>query len=182
MPYWAWQRKSTDIYQIITEDQENTDVQMKLPLFRDYFHLCNCVVSSDKIEISPKSININEIDGFKRAERRIYMSATIVEIDSLISKCGIKNYPENVIKPQYSDDMGERFIIFPQIINKEITDDDIKIKLKKMSEQYNVVVIVPSDIRRRYWEDVANLCVDKYNLEEAVESLKNVTYWISNYE
>ena len=173
VPYWAWQRKSTDIYQIITEDQENTDVQMKLPLFRDYFHLCNCVVSSDKIEISPKSININEIDGFKRAERRIYMSATIVEIDSLISKCGIKNYSENVIKPQYSDDMGERFIIFPQIINKEITDDDIKIKLKKMSEQYNVVVIVPSDIRRRYWEDVANLCVDKYNLEEAVESLKN---------
>ena len=173
VPYWAWQDKSTEIYKIITEDNENTDVQMKLPLFRDYFHLCNCVISSEKIEISPKSININEIEGFKRAERRIYMSATIVAIDSLISKCGIKNYPNNVIKPQYSDDMGERFIIFPQIINKEITDDEIKYKLKKMSEQYNVVVITPSDIRRSYWEDVADISVDKYNLEEVVENLKS---------
>ena len=146
---------------------------MKLPLFRDYFHLCNCVISTEKIEISPKSININEIEGFKRAERRIYMSATIVAIDSLISKCGIKNYPKNVIKPQYSDDMGERFIIFPQIINKEITDDEIKYKLKKMSEKHNVVVITPSDIRRKYWEDVADISVDKYNLEEVVENLKN---------
>ena len=173
VPYWAWQEKSTEIYKIITEDNENTDVQMKLPLFRDYFHLCNCVISTEKIEISPKSININEIEGFKRAERRIYMSATIVAIDSLISKCGIKNYPKNVIKPQYSDDMGERFIIFPQIINKEITDDEIKYKLKKMSEQHNVVVITPSDIRRKYWEDVADISVDKYNLEEVVENLKN---------
>lgn len=173
VPYWAWQEKSTEIYKIITEDNENTDVQMKLPLFRDYFHLCNCVISTEKIEISPKSININEIEGFKRAERRIYMSATIVAIDSLISKCGIKNYPKNVIKPQYSDDMGERFIIFPQIINKEITDDEIKYKLKKMSKQHNVVVITPSDIRRKYWEDVADISVDKYNLEEVVENLKN---------
>ncbi len=173
VPYWAWQEKSTEIYKIITEDNENTDVQMKLPLFRDYFHLCNCVISTEKIEISPKSININEIEGFKRAERRIYMSATIIAIDSLISKCGIKNYPKNVIKPQYSDDMGERFIIFPQIINKEITDDEIKYKLKKMSEQHNVVVITPSDIRRKYWEDVADISVDKYNLEEVVENLKN---------
>lgn len=173
VPYWAWQDKSTEIYKIITEGNENTDAQMKLPLFRDYFHLCNCVISSEKIEISPKSININEIEGFKRAERRIYMSATIVAIDSLISKCGIKNYPNNVIKPQYSDDMGERFIIFPQIINKEITDDEIKYKLKKMSEQYNVVVITPSDIRRSYWEDVADISVDKYNLEEVVENLKS---------
>ena len=173
VPYWAWQEKSTEIYKIITEDNENTDVQMKLPLFRDYFHLCNCVISTEKIEISPKSININEIEGFKRAERRIHMSATIVAIDSLISKCGIKNYPKNVIKPQYSDDMGERFIIFPQIINKEITDDEIKYKLKKMSEQHNVVVITPSDIRRKYWEDVADISVDKYNLEEVVENLKN---------
>lgn len=173
VPYWAWQEKSTEIYKIIIEDNENTDVQMKLPLFRDYFHLCNCVISTEKIEISPKSININEIEGFKRAERRIYMSATIVAIDSLISKCGIKNYPKNVIKPQYSDDMGERFIIFPQIINKEITDDEIKYKLKKMSKQHNVVVITPSDIRRKYWEDVADISVDKYNLEEVVENLKN---------
>lgn len=173
VPYWAWQEKSTEIYKIITEDNENTDVQMKLPLFRDYFHLCNCVISTEKIEISPKSININEIEGFKRAERRIYMSATIVAIDSLISKCGIKNYPKNVIKPQYSDDMGERFIIFPQIINKEITNDEIKYKLKKMSEKHNVVVITPSDIRRKYWEDVADISVDKYNLEEVVENLKN---------
>ena len=173
VPYWAWQEKSTEIYKIVTEDNENTDVQMKLPLFRDYFHLCNCVISTEKIEISPKSININEIEGFKRAERRIYMSATIVAIDSLISKCGIKNYPKNVIKPQYSDDMGERFIIFPQIINKEITDDEIKYKLKKMSEKHNVVVITPSDIRRKYWEDVADISVDKYNLEEVVENLKN---------
>ena len=173
VPYWAWQEKSTEIYKIITEDNENTDVQMKLPLFRDYFHLCNCVISTEKIEISPKSININEIEGFKGAERRIYMSATIVAIDSLISKCGIKNYPKNVIKPQYSDDMGERFIIFPQIINKEITDDEIKYKLKKMSEKHNVVVITPSDIRRKYWEDVADISVDKYNLEEVVENLKN---------
>ena len=173
VPYWAWQEKSTEIYKIITENHSNTDVQMKLPLFRDYFHLCNCVVSSEKIEISPKSININEIEGFRKAERRIYMSATIVAIDSLISKCGIKNYPENVIKPQYSDDMGERFIIFPQIINKEITDEDIKNKLRNMSKQYNIVVIVPSDIRKTYWEDVADLCVDKYNLEEAVDNLKS---------
>lgn len=173
VPYWSWQEKSTEIYKIITEDNDNTDVQMKLPLFRDYFHLCNCVISSEKIEISTKSININEIEEFKRAERRIYKSATIVAIDSLIAKCGIKNYPQNVIKPQYSDDMEERFIIFLHIINKEITDDEIKYKLKKMSEKHNVVVLTPSDVRRKYWDDVADISVDKYNLEEVMQRLKN---------
>jgi hypothetical protein len=173
IPYWSWQNKSNEIYKILSDDTDNVEVSMKLPLFRDYFNLCNCVISYDKIEISPKSININEIDGFKRAQRRIYMSATIVEIDSLISKCGITNYPQNVIKPKYSDDMGERFILFPQMINKEITDEEIKNKLKEYSKQYNVVVLVPSDIRKRFWEDVADLSVDKNNLEKEVERLRN---------
>lgn len=172
VPYWAWQNKSNEIYKILSEDVGNIDISMKLPLFRDYLHLCNCVVSCDKIEISPKSVNINEIEGFKKAQRRIYMSATIVEIDSLISKCGITNYPQNVIKPQYADDMGERFILFPQIINKEIRDEDIKNRLKEYSKQYNVVVLVPSDIRKQYWEDVADLSIDKYNLETEIERLR----------
>lgn len=173
VPYWVWQDKSNEIYKILLDNNDNTDINMKLPLFRDYFNLCNCVVSTDKIEISPKSININEIESFKRAERRIYMSATIVAVDSLISKCGITNYPQNVIKPQYADDMGERFILFPQVINKEITDDEIKIKLKEYSKMYNVVVIVPSDIRKKYWEDVADQSINKFNLEEEIEKLKN---------
>lgn len=173
IPYWAWQNKSNEIYKILSDDNDNIEISMKLPLFRDYFNLCNCVVSCDKIEISPKSININEIDGFKKAQRRIYMSATIVEIDSLISKCGITNYPQNVIKPKYADDMGERFILLPQMINKEITDEEIKSKLKEYSKQYNVVVLVPSDIRKKYWEDVADLSVDKNNLEDEVERLRN---------
>lgn len=38
-------------------------------------------------------------------------------------------------------------IIFPQVINKFISDLDIKNKLKEISQDYNVVVIVPSERR-----------------------------------
>ena len=64
-------------------------------------------------------------------------------------------------------------IIFPQVINNDITDVKIKVKVKSLSKKYNIVVIVPSHQRSSFWDDIADLILDYSNINDGVYKLKN---------
>ena len=60
-------------------------------LLADCFALCNCTVTAQSIEISPKGIPISKIKSFDNATRRIYMSATLADDSIFVSALGLKN-------------------------------------------------------------------------------------------
>lgn len=177
LPFWIWQDKQTEIYRLLRQyentEEDNQFVFFNLPLLADCFALCNCTVTAQSIEISPKGIPISKIKSFDNATRRIYMSATLADDSIFVSALGLKKDDvTNIITPDKANDIGDRLILFPQHLNSNITDDEIKEKIVLLSERYNVLIIVPSRERGKFWDDTEKNIIDKENIEKIVKELK----------
>ena len=175
VPYWEWQEHQNEVYEIIRENLiDGEPLSFRLPLLKDHFQFCDCIVTNAKIEISIKSIPISKISSFEHATRRIFMTATLADDSVLSSELGV--YPDdvpNVISPDKANDIGDRLIIMPQVMNRNITNDEIKQQLLNFSNSCNVVIIVPSKKRAEYWSDISNLELTIENLKDGVEKLKS---------
>lgn len=175
VPYWEWQEHQNEVYEIIRENLiDGEPLSFRLPLLKDHFQFCDCIVTNAKIEISIKSIPISKISSFEHATRRIFMTATLADDSVLSSELGL--YPDdvpNVISPDKANDIGDRLIIMPQVMNRNITNDEIKQQLLNFSNSCNVVIIVPSKKRAEYWSDISNLELTIENLKDGVEKLKS---------
>lgn len=175
VPYWEWQEHQNEVYEIIRENLiDGEPLSFRLPLLKDHFQFCDCIVTNAKIEISIKSIPISKISSFEHATRRIFMTATLADDSVLSSELGV--YPDdvpNVISPDKANDIGDRLIIMPQVMNRNITNDEIKQQLLNFSNSCNVVIIVPSKKRAEYWSDISKLELTIENLKDGVEKLKS---------
>jgi hypothetical protein len=187
VPYWIWQEKMSDISRALIKHKDQDFLRFVWPLLKEQLELSTCIVSASKIEISPHAIPIHMIPSIVNAHRKIFMTATLVDDSILISHFGVEQeHIEKPIVPESAGDIGDRMILLPQIINTQITDDEIKKYAKELSKQRNVVVIVPSYYRATYWNDVCDLQLDKDNLYEGVEKLKNslvgLTVLVNRYD
>lgn len=180
VPFWIWQKKNFKVYEMISnfnaEEDKNfalNDVVFKFPLIKDYFKTCSVIISSNNIEITTKSIPINKIRSFVQSERRIFMTATLADDSDLVTALDID--PTSVtsaITPVNANDIGDRMILFPQVMNRHISIDSIKLKLKEYSTKANVVVLVPGRYRIPYWSDVADMVLTTENITENISKLK----------
>lgn len=187
VPYWVWQSKNTEISQILVKHRESDDLKFVWPLVKENILLSHCVVSCSGIEITPHNIPIHMIPSIVDADRKIFMTATLVDDSILVSHFGALE--ENIrtpIIPDSAGDIGDRMILFPQVINTDTTDEDIKLYCESLSKKINVVVIVPSRYRANFWSSGADLVLDKHNLYKGIESLKNghigLTVLINRYD
>ncbi len=173
VPFWAWIDKRAEVLKILYSYREDDTLKWVWPLLQEVLHLCLCVFSGTGLEISPRCIPIDVIPSFTESRRRIYMTATLADDNVLVTDFNAKvESVKTPITPKTASDLGDRMIITPQELNPETTDEEIKQFAKKCSKSFNVVVIVPSDKRARYWSDVADLFLNKDNLYEGVEKLK----------
>ena len=156
VPFWVWQEESANIYKLLTatEYDEEAFVLFNLPLIRDNWKTCNCVVSARGIELTLKGIPMSKISSFEQAQRRIFMSATLADDSVFVSAIGLKPTElSNIITPEKANDIGERLILFPKHLNSRITDEQVKQIIAGCAEEFNVVVIVPSFDRLSFWSD-----------------------------
>lgn len=173
VPYWAWINKQKDAVGILYELRNDDKIQFVWPLIKDHLYLCRCVIGGGQIEISPKCLPIDSIPSFIQARNRVYMSATLSDDNILVSDFNVN--PASIMKlitPKIANDIGDRMILVPQELTTDITDDEIKSFLLKLSKHYNVVVIVPSNYRARYWKDVSAMTLTSSNLHDGIEKLK----------
>ena len=187
VPYWTWQEKISDISRILIKHSSDDCLKFIWPLVKENLKLSNCVVSSRGIEISPHSIPIHMIPSIVDADRKVFMTATLVDDSILASHFAVtEEQIKAPIVPDSAGDVGDRMIFLPQVINTETTDDEIKKYALHISKHMNVVVIVPSRYRADYWNDSANLVLDTQNLYEGVEKLKaghvGLTVLINRYD
>jgi Type III restriction enzyme, res subunit/Helicase C-terminal domain len=204
VPFWTWREQIDNISRILiqrknalkddnnkTKDDKNKkekdDYKFIWPLIKESLLLSHCVVSSEKIEISPHCIPIDIIPSITNATRKIFMTATLVDDGILSSHFGItKNSIADAIIPNTAGDIGDRMILCPQVINKELTDLQIRKFCKEISQSVNVVVIVPSDKQAKYWRDYSNLTLDKKNINDGIKKLREghvgLTVLINRYD
>lgn len=187
VPYWIWQSKIGEINALLVKHAKDRCLEFVWPLLKEDLKLCNCVISRNRIEISPHCIPIHMIPTIENAERRIFMTATLSDDSILSSLFGVQEQNINApITPDSAGDIGDRMILMPQVINTNTTDDEIKRYCKYMSQYMNVVIIVPSDRRSKYWQDVANMTLTANNLYDGVERLKKevvgLTVLVNKYD
>jgi hypothetical protein len=53
VPFWSWQDKISEISEILIENKDQDWMEFVWPLVKESLPLSRCVISSDKIEISP---------------------------------------------------------------------------------------------------------------------------------
>lgn len=175
LPFWIWQDKEDEIYTLLKQYDNNQTpfIFFNLPLLSDCIGSCNCMITTRSIEITPKGIPISRIKSFENATRRIFMSATLADDSVFVSALGLKEESiADIITPDKANDIGDRLILFPQHLNNNITDTEIKDKIIQLSEQYNIVVIVPSYERGCFWDNTGENIITKDNIESAVAELK----------
>jgi len=187
VPYWVWHEKIAEISQILVNHKGEKFLEFVWPLIKENPKLSHCVISADRIEISPHVTPIHMIPSIINADRKIFMTATLVDDSILSSHFSVdEEQIKRPIVPESAGDIGDRMILLPQVINPDITENDIKSYAKYLSGFMNVVVIVPSRYRASFWTDVANMTLDTGNLYEGVEKLKvglvGLTVLINRYD
>ena len=174
VPFWSWKKNLDDIRKVLLANSGDDILKFTLPLLKDTLQFCRCVISNNQIEITPHVIPIDIINSLEYAQRRIFMTATLVD-DSILSTHFGLNIDEisNVVTPDIAGDIGDRMILIPQSINSNITDNELKQYYKLLSQKVNVVIIIPSSYRLEYWKDVADLIITKDNIEASIKEIKN---------
>lgn len=177
LPFWIWQEKSSEVYRLLekydNDEEQNQLVYFNLPLFSDRLPLCHCVITASCIEITPFGTDISKIKSFQSASRRIFMSATLSDDSVFVTALGLK--PESIssiITPESANDIGDRLILFPKHLNHSLTDEIIREKITQLAGQYNVVVIVPSGERAKFWDPTGSRTVTRENIKVAVATMK----------
>jgi hypothetical protein len=174
VPFWEWQKKAGDIASLMQAHIDDGEIEWKWPLIRNHISLCRAAFSPRGVEIAPPCLPVSEVKGYGQAQRRVFLTATLADDSVLVTTFDASPISiSNPITPESASDQGDRLILAPQEINKNISEDEVKAAAKVLSSRFNVVVLVPSERRARYWRDVADLEVNVDNMPGAVERLRS---------
>lgn len=172
VPFWRIHDTKSELLNILYAHKDENPIKFNFPLIGDILEYCNCTFTNYGVEIEPYAIPISMITAFNNAKRRIFMSATLCDDSQLVSVFDIdKNI--KIISPRLASDIGDRMILFPQAYTPQITDEDLKNKLKEYSSKCNVVVIVPSNYRSEFWKDVTSDIYTAFNIVDGVKKMRS---------
>lgn len=187
VPYWAWQSRQKEVIALLHAQRASVELEWSWPLLSDCIPLCTCLFGGGKLEISPHFVPIDRIPSFATAQRRIYMTATLADDSILVSHFGaVADEVVKPIRPKGGGDIGDRMILAPQEINPDFKMEEIRELVSAIAKDVNVVVIVPSKERAKFWRDVADQILDKDSIEAGVQRLKDgilgLTVLINKYD
>lgn len=174
IPFWAWQDKQERVLSILHPISEIEALKWGWPLVVDSLPLCTAVVTSDAFEIYPPCHPTEMLLGFARAQRRVYLTATLADDSVLVRHFGAA--PESVsrpISPSSAGDIGDRMILVPQQLVPSATDEEVRDLVLDLAEKQNVVVIVPSSSRAEWWRAYAAHVLDRENIDQGIDQLRN---------
>ncbi|WP_282039358.1 DEAD/DEAH box helicase [Halomonas alimentaria] len=187
VPFWSWDARQEAVVRALHDHRNDDEIQFTYPLIKDILPQCRCIIGGQYLEIEPYFPATDLIQPFRRAKRRIYMTATLSDDSVIATHFGAS--PEDLgqpIVPSSSQSMGERMILMPQELNSELTESDIKALLLDLSDSVNVVVIVPSKLAANEWEGEASQILVGDSVSEGIEKLRaghvGLTVLVNRYD
>ena len=174
VPFWVWETRQSEILQALNRHSAEKDIMFRYPLLKGILPFCRCVVGSDRIEIEPYFPVTDLFPSFRRAKRRIYMTAMFADDSVIVTHFGAnQDELDMAIVPDSIQSTGERMIIMPEEINPDLTIPDIRQLLSKLSKLYNVVTIVPSNRVAEVWKGKDATVLREDNIIGGIEDLRN---------
>jgi hypothetical protein len=187
IPFWAWKDKQEKILLSLHEHRDSDELLFSYPLLREILPYCRCIISGQSLEIEPICPPTDLIKSFFKAKRRIYMTASLADDSVLVTHFGAN--PEKLndpIVPTSSQFMGERMILMPQELNPDLEGSQIKQLLIDLSEDENVVVIVPSKPSADGWKADADQMLIGENVAAGIDKLREghvgLTVLVNRYD
>lgn len=179
VPFWSWDAHHMEILKVLHEYRSDNELRFTYPLLNDILRQCRCVIGGQHLEIAPHFPATDLIQSFRRAKRRIYMTATLADDTVIATHFGANpNGLSKPIVPSSSQSMGERMIVMPQELNTDITTADVRGLLAELAKKVNVVVIVPSEPAAEDWRGDADqvllatrLCMASISCARAMSGL-----------
>ena len=173
VPFWTWADKETEIVRILHEHADDDALKFTFPLVREALRVTTAVFSGDALEIRPPFPPIELIRSFAESGRRIYLSATLSDDTVLVSHFDADaRSVQSPIAPPNASDLGDRLILAPQEITPVLRDHEIRGMVRRLADDKNTVVLVPSYRRAEYWVNEADLTVGADEIAGAVERLR----------
>lgn len=174
IPFWAWQEHISEVLRIISEMKQNDrNMEFTVNLVQDSLKLCRGYISAEGVEIVPNCIPIHKIRSLDEATRRIYLSATLPDDSIFASDLNVDlESIKEIITPENANDIGERLIVVPKLIDSGMQDVDIRNYAVEMSKKINVVVLVPSYKCMKIWQELGGYAINSNNMDEGIKRVK----------
>ncbi len=187
VPFWSRDSHHTQILQALHQHRGDDELRFTYPLLKEILRQCRCVVGGQYLEIEPYFPATDLIQSFRRAKRRIYMTATLADDSVIVTHFGATpNNSAKPIIPSSSQSMGERMILMPQELNSDLTTADVRELLTELAEKVNVVVIVPSKLVAEDWKDDADQVLVGDGVVDGIEKLRKshvgLTVLVNRYD
>jgi tetratricopeptide (TPR) repeat protein len=176
VPFWSWFDKRKDVLDILSEYRESKELLFVWDLLKDRLHDCICIFSGSKVEIAPRLLPVDMIPSFTKADRRIFLSATLNEDAFLVRDLGIS--PQSVANPLSSGDVkysGERLILLPSLVDPSLNRQTVISWVNRLCQKhgdFGVVAIVPSFPHTNDWKDAKAEVTNVKDLHTNIEKLR----------
>jgi hypothetical protein len=174
VPYWDWAERQDAVLEILHPYREDENLKFAWPLIEESLPICRVAVSAIGIEIAPPCPPVEMIPSFARAQRRLYLTATLADDSVLVTHFAASS--ESVrepVSPRSADDLGDRMILTPFQTFPDAAEAEVHDFVIEQSHQRNVVVIVPSWARADRWAPDADAVHGADTLHEGLEALRN---------
>jgi hypothetical protein len=187
VPFWSWDARQIEILRALSDHRGEGELEFVYPLLKDLLRQSRCIVGGQRLEIEPWFPAVNLFQSFRRAKRRIYMTATLADDSVIITHFGVDSSKlGKPIVPSLSQSMGDRMIILPQELNSSISVSDIRNLLVELAKTVNVVAIVPSKKAAADWDAAADQVLIGDEVAEGVDKLRHghvgLTVLINRYD
>ncbi len=203
VPSWAWHDKFAEMTRLLetvnTEEQGQGSFAWSYPLTADYLQNAEVTITATHLEIQPECVPIEVVPSFGRAQRRIYMTATLADDGSLVELLDADPASiRNPITPGRASDLGTRLILAPLELNQNAQLNEIMQMSKRFADgtafagdgpairPVNVAVLVPSKAAAAKWQPYADMTVSADNIDGAVEAMRashvGLVVFISKYD
>lgn len=178
VPYWSWYAKSDQVQEYLRSKSDS--YKFEWPFLRDTLNYCHCLVSKKSFVTTPVFPLVDLIPTFANCQRRIFMSATIGDDSAIIRTFGAAY--ESTAKPIVSNSLAgvsERMILAPEMMR--FPTSDIPRMLHTIAQSVvksinaGVVILVPSAVAAKPWEEVATFADSTESVAESVKELQDGT-------
>lgn len=187
VPFWSWDAHQTQILKVLHQHRGDDELLFTYPLLKEILPQCRCVIGGQHLEIEPYYPATDLIQSFRRAKRRVYMTATLSDDSVIVTHFGADphKFAEPIV-PSSSQSMGERMILMPQELNADLNTADVQSLLVDLAEKVNVVVIVPSALAAESWKGDADQVLIGESVADGIENLRNghvgLTILVNRYD
>lgn len=174
VPFWALSNKLDQVRTILRQYKPDNEFDYGVDSIRDSLALCRIVFTPLALTIVPPVPPVGRVHSFAEAQRRVFLTATLANDSALITDFDADPaLVSEPIQPLTAGDIGERMILAPQEINSTITEDNVRAEIAKLSEEYNTLVIVPSERAVEKWSAYSPTIATKHNLTNIIASMQS---------